>query len=164
MFVAKNGQIALDYLEKKNGFFSVVQPDIIVLDLNLPMVNGFDVLTFVKSSNTLRSIPVVVLTGSLNPSDETKARSLGATSYCLKPSNMGEYEATIKCLNHALVSQSKRNDRNGPDGPTTQASWPKMLPTAALKFAPTWEPFANRRFDHRDDPVMPSPCHREPMI
>ena len=74
--VAKDGQAALDILKNiRNG-----KPGLVILDLNLPKVNGFEVLTYIKSSQTLRSIPVVVMTGSLRGEDEQRSRELAAST------------------------------------------------------------------------------------
>ena len=60
-------------------------PDLVILDLNLPRMNGFDVLAYMKSSPALSDIPVIVMTGSLRDEDEVRARCMGVADYCLKP-------------------------------------------------------------------------------
>jgi len=90
--VAENGQKALDMLNqtigKKDGSI-----DLVILDLNLPKVHGLEVLSYIKSMHGLKQIPVVVLTGSLNKDDETKARAMGASNYLIKPSSNEEFES-----------------------------------------------------------------------
>lgn len=101
--VAENGQKALDLLSRsigsnENGF------DFVILDLNLPKVHGFDVLSYMKSMHGLKNIPVVVMTGSLNGDDEVKARGMGAANFLIKPSCYSEFEAIIGWMTGALSS------------------------------------------------------------
>jgi chemotaxis family two-component system response regulator Rcp1 len=111
--VAKDGQAALNILkDRQNGM-----PGLVILDLNLPKVNGFEVLTFMKSSPTLRSIPVVVMTGSLRGEDEQRSRELGAVDYCIKPSTADEMERSEMCLRAHLEPLSREKGRNG-SGPS----------------------------------------------
>jgi two-component system, chemotaxis family, response regulator Rcp1 len=107
--VAKDGQAALNILKD----ISSGAPGLVILDLNLPKVNGFEVLTFMKSSATLRSIPVVVMTGSLRSEDELRSRELGAVDYCIKPSTADEMERSELCLKAHLEPLSKEKGRNG---------------------------------------------------
>jgi CheY-like chemotaxis protein len=131
--VAKDGQAALDILKGiKNG-----KPGLVILDLNLPKVNGFEVLTFMKSSQNLRSIPVVVMTGSLRGEDEQRSRELGAVDYCIKPSTVDEMERSEMCLRAHLEPLSKEKARNKDSGPSIQfglfnfnAEWRDQRPPA----------------------------------
>lgn len=107
--VAKDGQAALNILkEGQSG-----APNLMILDLNLPKVNGFEVLRFMKSSPGLRAIPVIVMTGSLRREDEQMSRELGAVDYCIKPSTADEMERTIMCLRVNLDSLTREKGRNG---------------------------------------------------
>ena len=60
------------------------RPDLVLLDLKLPRVNGFDVLAFIRAKPELQGLPVIVFTGSEFPNDMEKAKALGATDYLLK--------------------------------------------------------------------------------
>jgi CheY-like chemotaxis protein len=84
--VVRDGQQALDMLAEERIGPSNPAPDFVILDLNLPKVHGYEVLSFIRSGS-LRSIPVAVMTGSLNREDEVKARRMGATHYLLKPAS-----------------------------------------------------------------------------
>ena len=64
-----------------------VLPDLILLDLNMPIMNGFDVLKHLKSSSSYRHVPIVVLTTSANESDINRAYELGANTFITKPVN-----------------------------------------------------------------------------
>ena len=114
--IAKDGQAALNILnERQNG-----TPGMVILDLNLPKVNGFEVLRFMRSSTDLRSIPVVVMTGSLRREDELRSRELGATDYCIKPSTADEIDRTEMCLRTNLEPLMRDKGRSGGSGPTVK--------------------------------------------
>jgi CheY-like chemotaxis protein len=84
----KNGKEAMDYLYHKGGFINPEdspRPDLILLDLRLPVIDGHEVLKAVKESCELRVIPVVILTSSQNKADITRAYSNYANSYLVKP-------------------------------------------------------------------------------
>lgn len=83
--VATDGQEALDFLYKRNAFEGAPTPHIILLDLNLPRVNGRDVLQRIKEDETLRRIPVIVLTSSQSDKDLLDCYSLQANCYIVKP-------------------------------------------------------------------------------
>ncbi len=100
--IAENGEKALDILDKVNGP-SCPAPDFVVLDLNLPKVNGFDVLELMKSTPRLSSIPVVVMTGSLNKEDEIRSRRMGVTDYWIKPSSERDFDSTCRWLRKYLA-------------------------------------------------------------
>ena len=91
---AKNGEEALSIL--KNGNL----PDIILLDLNMPRKDGREVLDEIKKNETLRKIPVVVLTTSKAETDINHAYDLGVNSYIQKPVRFNEFVEVIKVLSH----------------------------------------------------------------
>ena len=84
---AKNGADFIDKLHQS------VLPELIVLDLNMPLKNGFEVLTDLKSSKDLSAIPVVILTASNNKQDEVRCKELGCKLFLRKPSTLDEYDA-----------------------------------------------------------------------
>jgi len=88
LFHVEDGQMALDYLFQKNSDPRInPRPDLILLDLRLPKVDGIEVLRQIKENKDLERIPTVVLTTSANGPDLAAARSLGAMSYQVKPAN-----------------------------------------------------------------------------
>jgi DNA-binding response OmpR family regulator len=111
-YVAANGRIALDNLLRSGKFSDAPKPDLVILDLNLPKVHGFDVLFTIKSSETLRTIPVVILTGSLNKEDERRARTMGVADYLIKPVDAAELDRVAICLrrNLDLVNETKMSE------------------------------------------------------
>lgn len=86
-----NGREALEYLKKKNENGYVNQPDLIILDLNLPVLGGLDVLKEVKSDEKLEQIPVVILTTSEAERDIFYSYKFKANSYITKPVDFDEF-------------------------------------------------------------------------
>jgi two-component system response regulator len=96
--IVKNGVEALDYLKKQADFKNVVRPDLILLDLNLPKKDGFEVLREIKESPILKQIPVVVLTISDAPEDLMEAYNLYANCYINKPLDIQEFYKVVKSI------------------------------------------------------------------
>ena len=90
-----NGEEALDYLRSEDN----EQPCIILLDLNMPKMNGVDFLEVVKSDDVLKKIPVVVLTSSAEDYDVAETFRLSAAGYMVKPIDYERFADTIKAIN-----------------------------------------------------------------
>jgi CheY-like chemotaxis protein len=73
-------------------------PSLVMLDLNLPHINGFDLLQHIKNDLTLRRMPVVMFTSSSDPAHIEKAYSLQVNSYMVKPHDLNKYESFIGVL------------------------------------------------------------------
>jgi CheY-like chemotaxis protein len=89
--VTKNGQEALDFLNQVNSFVSVDRPDLILLDINIPVINGLEVLKEIKENEKLKKIPVIILTTSNNQKDINIAYQNYANSYVVKPIEMQDF-------------------------------------------------------------------------
>ena len=85
------GEQALRYLRGAGLYSGATRPDIVFLDLNMPGVDGWRVLWEIGADESLRSIPVVVLTTSSRQSDKDHAFALGARHYITKPSSFDEW-------------------------------------------------------------------------
>ena len=95
--VARNGQEALDFLYKKGSFSNVEKPDLILLDINMPIFNGHEVLIKIKQDPILKKIPVIMLTTSSNQQDIDKAYENHANSYITKPIEIQDFlDAILK--------------------------------------------------------------------
>ena len=93
--VAKNGKEALDFLFKRGAFTNVQKPDLILLDINLPIYNGHEVLKQIKADPILKKIPVIMLTTSSNQKDIDSAYESYCNSYIKKPLNIAEFLSAI---------------------------------------------------------------------
>ena len=93
--VARNGREALDHLLKKAGYEDAVQPDLILLDINLPIKSGHEVLSEIKANDVLKHIPVVMLTTSSSKNDIAKAYNNHVNCYISKPVEIDEFMSAI---------------------------------------------------------------------
>lgn len=101
--VARNGKEAIDFLFKKGDFLDVKKPDLILLDINLPIYNGHEVLQKIKNNEKLKKIPVIMLTTSAFVNDINQAYDNNCNSYVKKPLDMQEFlEAILKIENFWL--------------------------------------------------------------
>ncbi len=92
----KDGVEAIQYLRGEGAFANAKRPDLILLDLNLPRMNGRQVLASVKNDADLRGIPVVVLTSSSAEQDIVQSYNLGANCYVIKPVDLKAFQAIVK--------------------------------------------------------------------
>lgn len=98
---ALDGQEVLDYLQGKPPFENPVQyplPNLLLLDLHLPQLDGFEVLSWVRSHPTLSQMLVVVLSSSNRPEEINRAYQSGANSYVIKPHDPAELIAVVERL------------------------------------------------------------------
>jgi len=98
IFVAGNGLDALSLLRRQDEYSTIIRPDIIFLDLNLPKKNGREVLAEIKSDPSLRQIPVVVLTTSKSEEDIFQAYNLHANCYISKPVDLDQFISVVKSI------------------------------------------------------------------
>ncbi|MCK6570515.1 response regulator [Myxococcota bacterium] len=96
--VVRDGQAALDYLQHKPPYERQRRPNLVLLDISLPKVNGMDVLREVKADPTLRSIPVLMLTTSSRAEDVATAYAHGANGYVCKPIHFARFVEVIADL------------------------------------------------------------------
>ena len=93
--IAHDGEEALNFLDGGSPFGDEIHPDLILLDLNLPKIDGHQVLSTIKSDPKLREIPVLVLTSSNNPRDKELTLKNHADGYFVKGMNMDELTAVM---------------------------------------------------------------------
>lgn len=98
LIMARDGREALDQLISDRFLQFQDKPDLILLDLNMGILDGFETLKILKTSESTRSIPVVVLTTSSNKRDIEASYALGANSYIVKPTSLDDFSKIIRGL------------------------------------------------------------------
>jgi CheY-like chemotaxis protein len=93
--VVRDGAEALDYINKLGAYAHAPEPDLILLDLNLPKVNGHEVLERIKTNARWKAIPVIMLTTSQAESDVQRAYNAHANCYITKPTGFGPFVELI---------------------------------------------------------------------
>jgi CheY-like chemotaxis protein len=94
----EDGVQALNFLRRKDPYFGVPRPDLILLDLNLPKKSGIEVLAEVKEDPDLKQIPVVILSTSSAQEDIHKSYNLHANCYITKPVDFGQFIKVITLI------------------------------------------------------------------
>ncbi len=96
--VVEDGVEAMDYLRQRGAYAAALRPDLILLDLNLPRMNGMEVLAEVKCNQDLKRIPIIVLTTSDAEQDILKTYDLHANCYITKPIDLDKFMDVIKVI------------------------------------------------------------------
>jgi CheY-like chemotaxis protein len=99
LHVAVDGAEALGFLRREGKQFDAPRPDIILLDLNLPKMDGREVLAHIKQDERLKMIPTVILTTSDAEADILRSYELQANCYLTKPVQLDEFETLVKSIN-----------------------------------------------------------------
>lgn len=98
LYSVRDGGAVLDFLDNSSGFESVERPDLVVLNLNMPMLNGMEALKHMKDDPDLRGIPAVIWTISEREEDIRRSFDLGAQGYFVKPVDAPEMEAQVNAI------------------------------------------------------------------
>ncbi|HEU4490016.1 MAG TPA: response regulator [Jiangellales bacterium] len=107
LYVVSDGEDALAFLRREGAHAQVPRPDLVLLDLNLPRVDGREVLEQIKNDPELRSIPVVVLTTSESEDDIVHSYSLHANAYVTKPVDFDRFHQVVRQIDDFFVSVVK---------------------------------------------------------
>ena len=102
--VASDGVEALEMLQKKGKFCDVSRPDLILLDLNMPRMDGRELLSIIKADDDLRNIPVVVLTTSQSEKDIIESYDLRANCYITKPVDLDQFLVVVNTIQEFCLS------------------------------------------------------------
>ena len=105
--VARDGVEALAILHRETPFAESPRPDLILLDLNLPRKDGWEVLREIKRDFELKAIPVVILTSSDADRDVAASYRLGANSYIAKPVDLGGFNEVVQSFESYWLSTAK---------------------------------------------------------
>jgi two-component system, chemotaxis family, response regulator Rcp1 len=117
--VAEDGEQALAFLRREGPHASAMRPHLILLDLNLPKLDGREVLRMIKADPELRRIPVVILTSSPIRQDILTTYDEHANCYVAKPSDVDKFEQTIRSVAEFWLKHVSL-----PEGPEGLLSWP----------------------------------------
>lgn len=98
LYITRDGIDALKFLNKHERYKDVPRPDLILLDLNLPKMDGRELLEKIKEDASLRRIPVVILTTSEDEADIIRSYELHANCYITKPVNMEQFIGVVRSV------------------------------------------------------------------
>ena len=96
--VVRDGQAALDHLLQRGPAAGSPRPDLVILDLNLPRMDGHEVLAAMRADPRLKRIPVAVLTTSAAEADVVRTYDLGANCYLTKPVDVGQFLKVVQSI------------------------------------------------------------------
>jgi len=107
LHVACDGVEAMAFLRHQGAHVDAPRPDLILLDLNLPKMDGREVLAHIKEENILKMIPTVILTTSDSEVDIVKSYQLQANCYLTKPVKLDAFENLVKSINDFWLTKAK---------------------------------------------------------
>ena len=107
LHVASDGVEAMAFLRKQGRYLDAPRPDLILLDLNLPKMDGREVLASIKEDAGLKTIPTVILTSSEAESDVVKSYQLQANCYLSKPMHFEAFHSLVKSINDFWLTRVK---------------------------------------------------------
>ena len=107
MHVASDGIEAMAFLRREGVHANAPRPDLILLDLNLPKMDGREVLVHIKESEDLKTIPTVILTTSDAEADIVKSYELQANCYLSKPVQLEAFESLVRSINDFWLTKAK---------------------------------------------------------
>ena len=99
LHVVSDGVEAMAFLRHEGAYLNAPRPDLILLDLNLPKMDGREVLAYIKADDLLKTMPTVVLTTSDAEADVMKSYQLQANCYLTKPARFDEFASLMKSVN-----------------------------------------------------------------
>ena len=102
--VVKDGKEAINFLDRLDKYVNADMPDLILLDINLPKKNGHEVLQHIKESETLRHIPVIMLTTSSSERDINLSYNHHANCYIAKPIDVNDFLAIVTTIENFWIS------------------------------------------------------------
>ncbi|MBX2808388.1 MAG: response regulator [Cellvibrionaceae bacterium] len=103
LYVVDDGEQALDFLYRRGDYVDSPRPDLILLDLNLPKINGREVLAEVKGDPALSTIPIIILSSSADTKDIQASYALNANSFVTKPVRIEEFLRVTQAIEHFWI-------------------------------------------------------------
>jgi len=112
LHIASDGLEAMQFLRQEPPFAGAPRPDIILLDLNLPRMNGLEVLAVIKKDDSLKTIPAIILTTSAQPHDLINSYELNANCYLKKPVELAGLDSVVKSIANFWLTKAKLPPRD----------------------------------------------------
>lgn len=97
--IVHDGLQALDFMQKQGAFTDAPSPDLVLLDINMPRMNGHEVLAWMRTQQAYKITPVIILTTSSSEEDILKSYEQHANCFITKPVNMDQFNQFIKTIN-----------------------------------------------------------------
>ena len=110
-----DGREALGFVKRQGRYVDASRPDLVVLDLMLPMYSGAEILAAMRSSSHLRDVPAVIMTSVAAPHDLVKAEALGIERQILKPCDFKEFLKIGDTIRDVLLRSANGKDKAGQD-------------------------------------------------
>ena len=110
LHIVYDGEEATDFLFKRNKYANAPRPDLIILDLNLPKKNGKEVLAEIKTDDSLKRIPVIILTISKAEEDIVKSYELHANCFLTKPIDLNKFFDVVRSIEDFWLTLVKLPD------------------------------------------------------
>ncbi|MGK2856300.1 MAG: response regulator [Thermoanaerobaculia bacterium] len=107
LHVAADGVEAMSFLRQEDSWMRAPRPDLILLDLNLPRMDGREVLALIKSDEDLKTIPTVILTTSEAEADIVQSYQLQANCYLSKPIQLEAFDSLVRSINELWLTKVK---------------------------------------------------------
>lgn len=107
LHITRNGEEALDFLYQRGKHENAARPDLMLLDLNMPGMNGKEVLAIIKEDEALKDIPVIILTSSEAEMDILKSYKLHANAYIVKPLSLNQFLQIVEAVEMFWLSVVK---------------------------------------------------------
>ena len=107
LHVTIDGAEAMAFLKREGAYIHAQRPDLILLDLNLPKMDGREVLTQIKADDSLKMIPTVILTTSESEADISKSYQLQANCYLSKPVQLDAFENLVRSITDFWLTKAK---------------------------------------------------------
>ncbi|HTU38375.1 MAG TPA: response regulator [Acidimicrobiales bacterium] len=107
LHLVDNGEAAISFLRQESPYDDAPRPDLILLDLNLPRVDGREVLAFVKGDRSLRRIPLVVLSTSDSDDDIAQSYDLHANAFVTKPVDFDSFRSAVRRVDDFFLTVAR---------------------------------------------------------
>jgi two-component system, chemotaxis family, response regulator Rcp1 len=107
LHVASDGVEAMAFVRQEAAHADAPRPDLILLDLNLPRMDGREVLALIKGDKNLKTIPTIILTTSGTQADILRSYQLHANAYVSKPLQLDAFQSLVSCINEFWLTKAR---------------------------------------------------------